>query len=224
MTTLNYQGTQMDRLLLPERSREGRVIAVLRAPDAAQYAPVIRALIAGGIPSVELTLTTPGTFEHFGELLSEFGDDIDLGIGTVTRVDQVEAAALAGASYIVTPVTDHYVLKAAAAAGLPILPGGLTPTELHAGWVQGAAAVKIFPAATVGPGYLAQIRGPFPDLMAIPSGGVDLAAAEEWLRAGAAAVSIGGPLTGDAFKGGNLEELTDRARGYVAAEAKARLQ
>jgi 2-dehydro-3-deoxyphosphogluconate aldolase/(4S)-4-hydroxy-2-oxoglutarate aldolase len=214
----------VERTLLPTRTRNGRLIAVLRAPHATQYAPVIRALVAGGMPSVELTLTTPGTFEHFGELLSEFGDHIDLGIGTVTRADQVGAAARAGASYIVTPVTECSLLKAAADAGLPILPGGLTPTELHTGWVQGAAAVKIFPAATVGSGYLAQLRGPFPDLLAIPSGGVDLAAAEEWLRAGAAAVSVGGPLTGNAFKGGNLEELTERARAYVAAEEKARLQ
>ncbi|MCU1539762.1 MAG: 2-dehydro-3-deoxyphosphogluconate aldolase [Arthrobacter sp.] len=214
----------MKRTPLPPRTRNGRIIAVLRAPHATEYAPVIRALVAGGITSVELTLTTPGTFEHFGKLLSEFGAHIDLGIGTITGVDQVEAAAEAGASYIVTPVTDREVLKAAANASLAILPGGLTPTELHTGWTQGAAAVKIFPATTVGSGYLAQLRGPFPDLLAIPSGGVDLAAAEEWLRAGAAAVSVGGPLTGDAFKGGNLEELTARARSYVEAEEKARLQ
>jgi 2-dehydro-3-deoxyphosphogluconate aldolase/(4S)-4-hydroxy-2-oxoglutarate aldolase len=181
-------------------------------------------LRAGGITSVELTLTTPGTFEHFGELLSEFGDGIDLGIGTITLVEEVTAAVEAGASYIVTPVTDQEVVKAAVSADLPIFPGGLTPTELHTGWVQGAAAVKIFPAATVGPGYLSQLRGPFPDLLAIPSGGVGLVAAEEWLRAGAAAVSVGGPLTGDAFKGGNLEELTLRARSYVTVEEKARLQ
>jgi 2-dehydro-3-deoxyphosphogluconate aldolase/(4S)-4-hydroxy-2-oxoglutarate aldolase len=217
-------GSPLTRTPLPGRTRTGRIIAVLRAPHATAYAPVIRALVAGGITSVELTLTTPGTFEHFGNLLSEFGDHIDLGIGTITRVEEVNAAAEAGATYIVTPVTDREVLKAGVNAALPILPGGLTPTELHAGWVQGAAAVKIFPAATVGSGYLSQLRGPFPDLLAIPSGGVDLAAAEEWLRAGAAAVSVGGPLTGDAFKGGNLEELTIRARSYVAAEEKARLQ
>jgi 2-dehydro-3-deoxyphosphogluconate aldolase/(4S)-4-hydroxy-2-oxoglutarate aldolase len=217
-------GSPLTRTPLPGRTRTGRIIAVLRAPHATAYAPVIRALVAGGITSVELTLTTPGTFEHFGNLLSEFGDHIDLGIGTITRVEEVNAAAEAGATYIVTPVTDREVLKAGVHAALPILPGGLTPTELHAGWVQGAAAVKIFPAATVGSGYLSQLRGPFPDLLAIPSGGVDLAAAEEWLRAGAAAVSVGGPLTGDAFKGGNLEELTIRARSYVAAEEKARLQ
>jgi 2-dehydro-3-deoxyphosphogluconate aldolase/(4S)-4-hydroxy-2-oxoglutarate aldolase len=217
-------GSPLTRTPLPWRTRTGRIIAVLRAPHATAYAPVIRALVAGGITSVELTLTTPGTFEHFGNLLSEFGDHIDLGIGTITRVEEVNAAAEAGATYIVTPVTDREVLKAGVNAALPILPGGLTPTELHAGWVQGAAAVKIFPAATVGSGYLSQLRGPFPDLLAIPSGGVDLAAAEEWLRAGAAAVSVGGPLTGDAFKGGNLEELTIRARSYVTAEEKARLQ
>jgi 2-dehydro-3-deoxyphosphogluconate aldolase / (4S)-4-hydroxy-2-oxoglutarate aldolase len=104
---------------------------------------------------------------------------------------------------------------------IAVFPGGLTPTELAAGWNAGATAVKIFPAQTVGAGYLKHLRGPFPDLQAVPSGGVDLHAAGEWLNAGAVAVSIGGPLLGDALKGGDLGALRDRCRAVrsVAAEA-----
>ena len=95
---------------------------------------------------------------------------------------------------------------------MAVYPGGLTPTELHAGWKLGATAVKVFPASVVGAGYVGQLRGPFPDIQVIPSGGVDIEDVPDWIRAGALAVSLGGPLLGDAFKGGDLRELTARAR------------
>jgi 2-dehydro-3-deoxyphosphogluconate aldolase / (4S)-4-hydroxy-2-oxoglutarate aldolase len=99
---------------------------------------------------------------------------------------------------------------------VPIVPGGLTPTELFASWSAGAAAVKIFPANQVGPGYLKDLRGPFPGIAAVPSGGVDLLGAKAWLEAGAAAVSVGGPLLGDALRGGDLDALRDRTTAFVA--------
>jgi 2-dehydro-3-deoxyphosphogluconate aldolase/(4S)-4-hydroxy-2-oxoglutarate aldolase len=108
------------------------------------------------------------------------------------------------------------VVRLAVERQVPVFPGGLSPTELAAGWDAGATAVKIFPAQTVGAGYLKHLRGPFPDLEAIPSGGVDLDATREWLDAGAVAVSIGGPLLGDALKGGDLAALRDRCRAVRA--------
>ena len=117
-----------------------------------------------------------------------------------------------GAQYLVTPTINLAVVKLAIGRQIAVFPGGLTPTELAAGWNAGATAVKIFPAETVGAGYLKHLRGPFPDLEGIPSGGVDLEATREWLQAGAVAVSIGGPLLGDALKGGDLEALRDRCR------------
>jgi 2-dehydro-3-deoxyphosphogluconate aldolase / (4S)-4-hydroxy-2-oxoglutarate aldolase len=104
---------------------------------------------------------------------------------------------------------------------VPVVPGGLSPTELAAGWDAGATAVKIFPAQTVSAEYLKHLRGPFPDLEAIPSGGIDLVATPEWLSVGAAAVSIGGPLLGDALKGGDLTALRDRCRAVRAVVAEA---
>ncbi|MCE3277194.1 MAG: aldolase, partial [Propionibacteriaceae bacterium] len=124
-----------------------------------------------------------------------------------------------GAQYLVTPTMNLPVVDLAVRRKIAVFPGGLTPTELAAGWRAGATAVKIFPAETVGAGYLKHLRGPFPDLEAIPSGGVDLDATREWLAAGAAAVSIGGPLLGDALEGGELSALRDRCRAVRAVVA-----
>ena len=107
---------------------------------------------------------------------------------------------------------DLAIVDAAVVRSIPIFPGGLTPTELLSGWRAGATAVKFFPAQTVGAGYLKHLNGPFPELLAVPSGGVDLKATAEWLRAGAVAVSLGGPLLGDALTGGDLDDLRSRCR------------
>jgi 2-dehydro-3-deoxyphosphogluconate aldolase / (4S)-4-hydroxy-2-oxoglutarate aldolase len=192
--------------------RETRAVAVLRASHASDYAPVIEALQRGGVLSIELTLSTPGVWDELPILRDRFGDALEIGVGTVTEAAEAEAALALGAAYIVTPVTDPAVITACVSRGVPVYPGGLTPTELHAGWKLGATAVKVFPASTVGAGYVSQLRGPFPDIEVIPSGGVNIEDVPGWIRAGALAVSLGGPLLGDAFKGGDLQELTARAR------------
>lgn len=205
---------------LPERTAASRLIVVIRGERADQYAPVLEALAGAGIRSVELTLSTPGTLDELPSLLAQFGEQLDIGIGTVTDPADLATAAARGAAYIVTPITRADLLQAAADAGIAIVPGGLTPTELHAGWAAGAAAVKVFPASVVGPGYVKDLRGPFPGIRVIPSGGVDLDAAQAWLRAGADAVSVGGPLLGDALKGGSLEALAERAAQFVAVTTR----
>lgn len=209
------------RLPMPVRTAAAKLIVVVRAPDAAGYDQVLDVLVSAGIRSVELTLTTPGTLDRLPKLLAQFGDAADIGVGTVTDGGQLAAAVDAGAHYLVTPIADPDLVGAANRAGVPIVPGGLTPTELFAAWRAGAAAVKIFPANQVGPGYLNDLRGPFPDIAAVPSGGVDLQGAAAWLRAGAAAVSVGGPLLGDALRGGDLGALRDRTAAFVAACDKA---
>jgi 2-dehydro-3-deoxyphosphogluconate aldolase/(4S)-4-hydroxy-2-oxoglutarate aldolase len=189
-----------------------RVVAVLRARHASDYAPVIEALRRGGVLSIELTLSTPGVWAELPRLQERFGDGLEIGVGTVTEAAHAETALDLGAAYIVTPVTDPDVIAACVRRGVPVYPGGLTPTELDAGWKLGATAVKVFPASTVGAGYVSQLRGPFPDIQVIPSGGVDIEDVPGWIKAGALAVSLGGPLLGDAFQGGDLQELTARAR------------
>src|SRR6476619_7319852 len=205
------------RLQIPGRTAAARLIVVVRAPEAAGYDRVLEVLIGAGIRSVELTLTTPGTIARLPRLIAQFGEDADIGVGTVTDGEQVAAAVEAGAHYLVTPITDPALVDAANRAAVPIVPGGLTPTELFASWSAGAAAVKIFPANQVGPGYLKDLRGPFPGIAAVPSGGVDLEGASGWLRAGSAAVSVGSPLLGDALRGGDFGALRERTAAFVAA-------
>ena len=207
--------TTSARLPVPDELRASPVVAVLRAPSPGDYAPVIDALLRGGITHIEITLSTPGTLAELPALRERFGDDAQIGVGTVTRVEEALEAIGAGARYLVTPTTVPAVIDAAVAAGLHVFPGGCTPTELHAGWTRGATAVKVFPASHWGPGYLGDLRGPFPDIEAIPSGGVDTESALAWLAAGACAVSVGGPLLQDAFRGGDLAALTRRAHELV---------
>ena len=209
----------MHRLALPRATAEGRVIAVMRAGSAAAYPRLIEALAAGGVRSVELTLTTPGTLDALPGLVAEWGTVLDVGVGTATTAREVRAAADGGAAYLVTPHADPAVLAACGEAGVPFLPGGLTPTELRAGWDAGATAVKVFPAGQVGPGYLRELRGPFPDLRVVPSGGVDLETGRRWLEAGAVAVSVGGPLLRDVEASGDLRALRARAAAFAALAA-----
>ncbi|MGL4255890.1 MAG: bifunctional 4-hydroxy-2-oxoglutarate aldolase/2-dehydro-3-deoxy-phosphogluconate aldolase [Microbacterium sp.] len=208
------------RVPLPQRTAEARLIVVARARRAEDYDRVLDVLVEAGIRSIELTLTTPGTFERLPALTDRYGASVDLGVGTVTSEAELARAIGAGARYIVTPVTSAALVAQARAAAVPIVPGGLTPTELFASWSAGASAVKIFPAGPVGASYLKDLRGPFPDLVAVPSGGVDLDGAAAWLAAGAAAVSVGGPLLGDAFAGGDLAALRTRAEAFVSLCAR----
>jgi 2-dehydro-3-deoxyphosphogluconate aldolase/(4S)-4-hydroxy-2-oxoglutarate aldolase len=192
--------------------RGNPVIAVLRARHARDYPPVIDALIAGGVHAIELTLSTDGVFDELPQLVDRFGEHAAIGIGTVTAVGEAEAAISGGADFLVTPTTDVGVVRVACDSNVPVFPGGLTPTELHAGWSAGASAVKLFPASAVGPDYIGQLHGPFPNMDVIPSGGVGIDDAAAWIAAGAVAVSLGGPLLGDVFRGGDPAELTRRAQ------------
>ena len=201
---------------LSERLITGRVIAVLRASHVAALAPVCDVLVEEGILSLELTLTTPDLLGALADLVSRFADTADVGVGTILTEADAERAIECGARFLVTPTMNLPVVRLAVQRQIAVFPGGLTPTELAAGWHAGATAVKIFPAQTVGAGYLKHLRGPFPDLEAIPSGGVDLDATRKWLAAGAAAVSIGGPLLGDALTSGDLGALRDRCRAVRA--------
>jgi 2-dehydro-3-deoxyphosphogluconate aldolase/(4S)-4-hydroxy-2-oxoglutarate aldolase len=209
------------RAELPSAVVESGVIAVLRGRVASDYLRVCTTLVEAGVVGLELTLTTPGTFAALPALREALPNAV-FGIGTVTRVEEVGRARSAGAEFVVTPVTQGAVIDEAVRVGLPVVPGGLTPTELHDGWSRGAAAVKVFPASAVGAGYLTQLAGPFPALRAMPSGGVALDDIQGWVEAGAMAVSLGGPLVGDAFAGGDLAALAERATRALRAVATAR--
>jgi 2-dehydro-3-deoxyphosphogluconate aldolase / (4S)-4-hydroxy-2-oxoglutarate aldolase len=207
----------INRPPLGNRLTTSKVIAVLRASHISALSPVCDVLVEEGILSLELTLTTPGLLDALPELVDRYAGSADVGVGTILTESEAQRALDCGAQYLVTPTINLPVIKLAVESQIAVFPGGLTPTELAAGWDAGATAVKIFPAQTVGAGYLKHLRGPFPELQAVPSGGVDLDASRQWLAAGAAAVSIGGPLLGDALKDGELSALRDRCRAVRAA-------
>jgi len=198
------------------------ILAVLRAEHIDDCRPAIATLADAGVTAIELTMTTPGVLEHLETIVDEVPPGVTIGLGTVVDAATVAAAGAAGGRFIVTPAVAPDVIAAAAEHHLEVYPGGLTPTELIDSWGRGVSAVKLFPAATVGPDYIRHLHGPYPDLAVIPSGGVDISAVGDWSRAGALAVSLGGPLLGDSLKGGSQTALRDRTLRVVDAVAAAR--
>jgi 2-dehydro-3-deoxyphosphogluconate aldolase/(4S)-4-hydroxy-2-oxoglutarate aldolase len=205
-----------DRPAIPDLVRSGRVIAIGRGMSAAEAPHVAEALAAGGVLAMELTLNAPeaeglAAIEALAERAGQLGAVV--GAGTVLSVAAAQRAVDAGAAFIVSPATDLELIAWCAARGIPSFPGAFSPTEIHAAWAAGASAVKLFPAAALGPGYLRQIAAPFPDIAILPTGGVSAATAADWIAAGAVAVGIGGWLIGDGVPAG----VTERARQVAVA-------
>jgi 2-dehydro-3-deoxyphosphogluconate aldolase / (4S)-4-hydroxy-2-oxoglutarate aldolase len=167
---------------------EARVIGVVRGADAESAVRTADALIKRGIRAIELTFTTPRVERALAELAHR---DVLLGAGTVTEEAQIKAAADAGAQFLVSPGSPPALVKAMVETGRTVIAGCLTPTEIMAAVSAGADAVKLFPASAFGPGYLAALRGPFPQLKVIPTGGIRPADVDRWIEAGAIAVGIG---------------------------------
>ncbi len=201
-----------------ERLRAASVLAVLRTPDADSAVRAAEALVAGGVRAIELTFTTPGAADAIRRTRAALGDDVIVGAGTIRDRGQLDAALEAGAEFLVTPHLDAELLPAMLASGRLALPGTLTPTEMAAAIAAGAEAVKLFPASAFGPSYLQALRGPFPDLQVVPTGGIGPGDVAAWLAAGAVAVGAGSELCPSALVAeGRWDELTDTARRYLAA-------
>lgn len=205
-----------ERPPIPQLIRDGRAIAIGRGVSATDAPRIGEALAAGGVLAMELTLNEPqaealAAIEALARQAHELGALV--GAGTVLSVAAAHRAVDAGAAFIVSPSTNVELIEWCAARGVPSFPGAFSPTEIHAAWSAGASAVKLFPAAAVGPGYLKQIAGPFPDIPFVPTGGVSAETAGDWIAAGAVAVGIGGWLIGD----GDPAGITARARQINAA-------
>jgi 2-dehydro-3-deoxyphosphogluconate aldolase / (4S)-4-hydroxy-2-oxoglutarate aldolase len=190
----------------------GPVIAVVRASDPTGVLPTVDALLSAGLPSLEITLTTPNAVDLISQAVEAFGDAAIIGAGTVLTSDDVARTEAAGARFLVTPTFDADVL---AEASVPVICGGFTPTEIHQAWAAGAAAVKVFPARLGGPQYLRDLHAPFPEIALVPTGGVTVAKAAQYLDAGAIAVGLGTDLVGPAMEG-RPEETARRAAALVA--------
>ncbi|MXZ74688.1 MAG: bifunctional 4-hydroxy-2-oxoglutarate aldolase/2-dehydro-3-deoxy-phosphogluconate aldolase [Gemmatimonadetes bacterium] len=199
------------------------VVAVLRddRPDA--LVQVAQAIGRGGIGAVEITMTTPGALDVIGECANRLGDEILLGAGTVLDPETARAAILAGAEYIVTPTLNPDVITLCRRYDKVVIPGALTPTEILTAWECGADIVKVFPATAVGPRYFKDVKAPLPQIDLMPTGGVDLDNAGDFIRAGACAVAVGGNLVDKAaVAAGEWHVLTDTARKYVETVRNAK--
>lgn len=193
------------------------VIAVVRAPHIPDAAALCAALVEGGIRWVELTYTTPDVTEHLRRA-SAVDTGCRLGVGTVLTAEQAHRGIAAGASFLVTPGCRLEVAEAARATDTPVVLGALTPTEVAEALDLGAAAVKIFPARAFGPGYFKDLRGPYPQVPLVASGGVNASNAGDFLAAGALAVCAGSEVVPPAaVAAGDWPEITRRARAFTTA-------
>ncbi|MGW7275971.1 bifunctional 4-hydroxy-2-oxoglutarate aldolase/2-dehydro-3-deoxy-phosphogluconate aldolase [Streptomyces sp. NPDC054864] len=201
--------------------RTRRLLAIVRGTDAEASFRTVMTLVESGVPLVEVSLSGVDALGVLRRARAELGGEAWLGAGTVLTADDARRAADAGANLIVTPGLGTGVDEALRRE-LPVAAGVLTPTDVIAASAAGATTLKIFPASAMGgPAYLKALRAPFPDLPFVPVGGVDAAAAEEYLALGAVAVGVGSPLIGDAADGGDLDALRERAARFVAVTGAA---
>jgi len=177
-----------------QRVLTGGLVAVVRAPDPTHLVEVIAALAEGGVSVAEVTLTVPGALDVIRAAKQKLGDRVLLGAGTVLDPETARAALLAGAEFIVAPTLNFDVIRLCKRYDKLVFPGAFTPTEILAAWEAGADIVKVFPAEVLGSAYFKAMRGPLPQIRLMPTGGVDLNTAGEFLRAGACCLGVGSQM------------------------------
>ncbi len=203
-----------ERIPVPHQILDGSVIAIGRGLDRRTVVRIGEGLAAGGIRAFEITFGREDALDAIAALHARFGagDELLVGAGTILSVDDAQRALDAGAKFLVMPITDPDLVAWAAERGVPAIPGAMTPTEVHAGWAAGAAAIKLFPASVTGPKFIHELHGPFPHIPFVPTGGVTVDTAPALITAGAVAVGLGSWLTGD----GDPAGIAGRGRRIVA--------
>ena len=213
----------MTRAELVQEIQNQGVVAVIRMQDPAKLRAVIDAIAAGGVRALEVTMTVPRAIEMIREIAPTLPPGFLFGAGTVVDEDTARRVIEAGAQFVVSPVFRRSVIDACHSYEVPAMPGCLTPTEILDAWDHGADVVKVFPATTFGPGYLKDVRAPLPHVKLMPTGGVTLDNAGDWIRAGAVAVGVGSALLdGAAIAAGNYGVLEANARRIVTNVQAAR--
>src|SRR4051812_11938164 len=199
-----------------ERVLERRIVAVIRADIPDLLVDVAEALVAGGVEVMEVTFTVPRATQVLEKVAEKLGSRILLGAGTVLDTETARMAILAGAEFIVSPAVNLEVIELCRRYSKLVMPGALTPTEVLGAWQAGADIVKIFPSELTGSKYLKALRAPLPQIRMMPTGGVNFDTAEEFLKAGACALGIGGSLVEPkAVASGDLKRIESLARQYV---------
>lgn len=177
-----------------QRFQSFPVVVILRGFAIGQVKPIVRACRAGGLRNLEITMNTPEPVHQIQEAIQAAEGTMNIGAGTVTNLALLDSAQQAGANFIVTPNLNRDVLGACLSDALPIFPGAYTPTEIRTAWEAGAHMVKVFPSNITGPGYIKALRGPFPDLPLMPTGGINLDTIDSYLAAGASGFGVGSPI------------------------------
>ena len=213
----------MSRPAVPALLEQTRVVAILRHVDAAHAVATARALAAGGVAAIEVTMNSAGALEQIAAIRDAGIDGVLLGAGTVMDGESMEAALAAGATFMVSPHTDVDLIRAAADRGIPFVPGAATATEVVAAWNAGATLVKLFPSGALGPGYLKDLRGPLAQVSFLATGGIDLDNAGAFIAAGAWGLGLGSCLVDPKLVAeGRFDELQERASRAAAIAATAR--
>ena len=205
------------------RVLDGGIVAVIRARSGEQLVEVARALLSGGVDVMEVTFTVPGAVHVLERVADQLGDQILLGAGTVLDPETARAAILAGAEFIVSPNTNAEVIRLCRRYGKLAMPGAFTPTEVVTAFEAGADLVKIFPCDLGGPAYLKALHGPLPHIPLMPTGGITLDNAADYLQAGACALGVGGSLVeAKSVERGDFGRIEELARRFCAAVKQAR--
>jgi len=215
----------MDKKAVLERLTATGVIPVIRAQSADEAAQAIAAIQKGGISVLEITMTVPGAVELIREVARRAKDAL-VGAGTVLDPETARACIDAGARFVVSPTLNLRTIEACRDAGIAVLPGALTPTEVLTAWNAGADLVKVFPAnALGGASYIKSLKAPLPQIGLVPTGGVNLKTAQDFIRAGAAALGVGADLVDlQALRRGEAELVTERARKFLSLVQEARAE
>jgi 2-dehydro-3-deoxyphosphogluconate aldolase/(4S)-4-hydroxy-2-oxoglutarate aldolase len=206
----------MNKQEILEKVKELGLLAVIRGPSAELTIQMVEALIKGGVLGIEVTYSTPNAEEVVKILSEKYGDQIVLGMGTLTKTDQAESAKKAGANFLVSPICEPALVRSMVASGLLTMAGALTPTEVFQAYSLGTDVVKIFPGSLGGPAYVKALKGPFPYIPMMPTGGVSAANAADWFKAGVVAVGAGSELCPpDLAKAGKFDEIAQKAAEFV---------
>ena len=214
----------MEKGWVLKRVEEVGIVPVVRASSAEEAVAVAEAIREGGISILEITMTVPGAIAAIAELSKRYGDEVLIGAGTVLDPEAARSCIAAGAQFIVSPALNIPTIELCKLQRIAIFPGALTPTEVVTAWDAGADAVKVFPCSAVGgASYLRALKAPLPEIKLIPTGGVSLTTAKDFITAGAWAIGVGADLANTkAIKSGERESVVAAARSYVAAVREAR--
>lgn len=215
----------MEKQEVLSRVKEIGLLAVIRGPSAELTVKLVQALIAGGVTGIEVTYSTPNAPWVVAELAKQYGDKILLGMGTLTLPTQALEAKEAGASFLVSPICVPDLVTSMLKSDLAVMAGALSPTEVFQAYVLGTDVVKIFPGSMGGPAYMKALRGPFPNIPMMPTGGVNAGNLKEWFKAGAVAVGAGSELCPKELAlAGKFEEITARAQDFANAVRLAKAE